>query len=331
MESKPLPPKSEASKLSPLKSPKTNNKESPRASRSDDVSVERKSSGSSSASVTRSAYAKKTSTKVTESTSEAAKEQSNLKKPSMDTSLEEAKRNAAAALSRPARLGNTNKLVDLNNYVAPKATPAKDKSKKGDKKMSVDPPRKSLLPPWGRKHVPQSSRSPSNDTPGINNKNQQAPPVASIHHEEKMQQHQQQNIFGFRISEGFCASRFRERERFVPTVASCHIRISHSAAAADQQQQQQQQKQQQQQQQQQSISPTPLLTPAHLSMATQENRPAFDLWGGLGFGASIFADRPDTTGLNRDQQLERTQSEGVKDEDEGLNFHLPDMDFDELE
>jgi len=66
-------------------------------------------------------------------------------------------------------------------------------------------------------------------------------------------------------------------------------------------------------------------------MATQENRPAFDLWGGLGFGASIFADRPDTTGLNRDQQLERTQSEGVKDEDEGLNFHLPDMDFDELE
>merc|ERR1711967_181607 len=179
LESKPLPPKSEASKLSPLKSPKTNNKESPRASRSDDVSVERKSSGSSSASVTRSAYAKKTSTKATESTSEAAKEQSNLKKPSMDTSLEEAKRNAAAALSRPARLGNTNKLVDLNNYVAPKATPAKDKSKKGDKKMSVDPPRKSLLPPWGRKHVPQSSRSPSNDTSGINN---------------KKQQHQQQNI-----------------------------------------------------------------------------------------------------------------------------------------
>ena len=32
LESKPLPPKSEASKLSPLKSPKTNNKESPRAS-----------------------------------------------------------------------------------------------------------------------------------------------------------------------------------------------------------------------------------------------------------------------------------------------------------
>ena len=39
----------------------------------------------------------------------------------MDTSLEEAKRLAAAALSRPVRLGNANKLVDLNNYVAPKA------------------------------------------------------------------------------------------------------------------------------------------------------------------------------------------------------------------
>ena len=47
---------------------------------------------------------------------------------------------------------------------------------------------------------------------------------------------------------------------------------------------------------------------------------------------SIFSDQPDTTnGSGRNQQLERTQSEGVKDEDEGLNFHLPDMDLDELE
>jgi hypothetical protein len=92
--------------------------------------------------------------------------------------------------------------------------------------------------------------------------------------------------------------------------------------------------QQQQRQQRQQISQAPLLTPSHLSMATQEDRSAFDLWGGLGFGAmtSIFSDQSDaTTGSNRNQQLERTQSEGVKDEDEGLNFHLPDMDFDELE
>jgi len=58
------------------------------------------------------------------------------------------------------------------------------------------------------------------------------------------------------------------------------------------------------------------------------------LWGGMSFGSmtSIFSDQPDTTnGSSRNQQLERTQSEGVKDEDEGLNFHLPDMDLDELE
>ena len=42
-------------------------------------------------------------------TEAAGKKQTNVSKPSLDASLEEAKRNAAAALSRPVRIGNANK------------------------------------------------------------------------------------------------------------------------------------------------------------------------------------------------------------------------------
>ena len=62
----------------------------------------------------------------------------------------------------------------------------------------------------------------------------------------------------------------------------------------------------------------------------------FDMWAGPGFGSlSIFSDRvphgsPQVASTNN-PSLERSQSENVKEEDEGLNFHLPNMDLDELE
>ena len=344
---KPLPPKKEVSKPTLPITPKARTKgSSPRASKNDDVTIERELSGSSSASATDVAYASKKDTSTHAATVAAAatnteaagKKQTNVRKPSLDASLEEAKRNAAAALSRPVRIGNANKLVDLNNYVAPRAiSTTRETSKRDDRNASADPPRKSLLPPWGRKHVPESSSSRANDT-AFNQQQrqqQQVPPAASTHRAEQMQQqqhHQQRNALSSASGSprGFAPPGFENAQGMFQHVPS----FGGSPMQQQQQQQQQQQAMQQQQQQRQQISQAPLLTPSHLSMATQEDRSAFDLWGGLGFGAmtSIFSDQSDaTTGSNRNQQLERTQSEGVKDEDEGLNFHLPDMDFDELE
>jgi len=149
---------------------------------------------------------------------------------------------------------------------------------------------------------------------------------------QQQQHHQQHNTLSSASGSprGFAPPGFENAQGMFQHVPS----FGGSPMQQQQQQQQQQQVMQQQQHQRQQISQAPLLTPSHLSMATQEDRSAFDLWGGLGFGAltSIFSDQSDaTTGSNRNQNLERTQSEGVKDEDEGLNFHLPDMDFDELE
>ena len=329
VEGKPLPPIKEVSKPTPLKA--NTQGSSPRASKNN-VTIERRVSGSSPTSAKEVTHASKKDTCAQlvappgENTEVAKMQTSAKKSSSVDSSLEEAKRNAAAALSRPVRLGNTNKLVDLNSYVAPKPATTREtshKGDKGDKKTSVDPPRKSLLPPWGRKHIPESSSNPANSS--SLNPQHHVPPVAPKHRIEQIQQQRQQqnNLSSASGSpRGFAPPGFENAQgMFLPPGAP-----SYGGSPMQQQQQQQQQ--------QPSTAPAPLLTPAHLSIATQEDRPAFDLWGGLGFGSmtSIFSDQPDTTnGSSRNQQLERTQSEGVKDEDEGLNFHLPDMDLDELE
>ena len=256
------------------------------------------------------------------------------KKQSYDKSaVEEAKRNAAAALAKPARLGNTNKLVDLNKYVAPKAASAANAVTKKDPAMPVDVQdegtltrKTSLLPPWGRKYVPEKISS-NNTVDVVENKSLsvEVPRVPSL---EQVQQHYN-HIGSASSSPKFVPPPgFDSKPMFQPQPNFNSWAGSQPAPHPNQQQMSPVQPPQATMHASPPVQASPSLIPAHLNMASQEKRGAFDMFGGFG-SASIFSEREESAPrILVNTSLERTKIEEViEEEDEGLRFHLPDMDF----
>ena len=320
---KPLPPPRRSVDVETKPSPPspTGKSRSPRAAPLAISSVERESFGRQTADESRVE-------------NKAANMKYDEKKQSYDKSaVEEAKRNAAAALAKPARLGNTNKLVDLNKYVAPKAASAANAVTKKDPAMPVDVQdegtltrKTSLLPPWGRKYVPEKISS-NNTVDVVENKSLsvEVPRVPSL---EQVQQHYN-HIGSASSSPKFVPPPgFDSKPMFQPQPNFNSWAGSQPAPHPNQQQMSPVQPPQATMHASPPVQASPSLIPAHLNMASQEKRGAFDMFGGFG-SASIFSEREESAPrILANTSLERTKIEEViEEEDEGLRFHLPDMDF----